>query len=89
MPDSELYRTFHNMIDKPLLETSGDLYDDSVNGFCNRVESLNHGLIHFNKKNKELFEDLKKVKLDLGKKTDTATFKEKVKKTKKKLKGIV
>ena len=77
------------MIEKPLLETSGDLYDDSVNGLCNRVESMNHGLIHFNKKTKELFEEVKKVKQSLDKKTDITTFKEKVKKTKKKLKGIV
>lgn len=77
------------MVERPLLEGSGDNMEDSLNKFCNKMLTFSAGFSFFNRKNKEFNELTKKVQGDLDKKVDMGHFKEKLKKKKKKLEDKV
>ena len=83
--DQELWKLMLQMHEKPMIENTGVPIDDYVNVFCNRIETYGCGFDFLNKKHKDLAEVVKKTREDLGKKVNITDFKEKVKKTKKKL----
>jgi hypothetical protein len=74
---------------RPLLENSGNAYNDAVNSFCNRLGIFSHGFSHFQKISKELTQKTDKLESDVSKRVDSTFFKVKVKKTKKKLRDEV
>lgn len=77
------------MIEKPMLESTGDSVDDAVHFMANRLNSHGHGFSHLTKRDKDLLELAKKNKDDLTRKVYMSEFKEKVKKNKNKLKAMV
>lgn len=89
LKDKDLEKILLENLGKPLLENSGDAYNDSVNSFCNRLGIFSHGFSHFQKLSRELTHKTDKVEADMSKKIDSTFFKVKVKKTKKKLRDEV
>jgi hypothetical protein len=87
--DQDLYKVFSNMLEKPLLETSGDAYEDSTNSLCNKLEIMNNGFVFFNKKVKDINEAIRKTNSEVAKKVDHQEYKDKVKKNKVKMKDLV
>lgn len=70
-------------------ENTGRRHEDTVNGFCNRLELFTHGFAHFHKVNNTYLERFSRIENQIPQKVNTDDFKAKVKKNKKKLKQNV
>ena len=77
------------MHDTPKPENTGKKNEDTVNGFCNRLELFTHGFSHFHKINTTFNDRFTKVETQINQKVNTEDFKGKVKRTKLKLRTKV
>mmetsp|Transcript_33297 Transcript_33297/g.30245 ORF Transcript_33297/g.30245 Transcript_33297/m.30245 type:complete len:202 (+) Transcript_33297:282-887(+) len=87
--DQELQKTLNKLVERPLLEGSGDPMDDSLNMFCNKLLTFCAGFNFFNRKNKEFNETTRRVQEGLDQKVNEIDFKTKLKKKKKKLESKI
>jgi len=77
------------LITKPYHESTGNVYNDAVNIFSNRLEMFSRGFGHLHTTNKEFIERFERLEVEVNKKLDTTVYKTKSKKTKKKLRDEV
>lgn len=89
LKDNDLSKVLFSQMDAPLIENTGNLSEDNLNFMCNKLEVLSQGLIHNQKKQKELTDAIRKNKEETAKKSTMDEVKELVRKKKRKLRSRV
>jgi hypothetical protein len=89
LKDSDLNKVLFSQMEAPLIESTGNGFEDNLNFMCNKLETVSCGILYSQKKQKELTDAIRKNKEETAKKASMDEVKEHVKKKKKKLKAKV